>query len=403
MFLFYYLIVVFFNRMELRNWQKECLTELMNKKKLIAEVSTGAGKTFFAIQFILKVLKKHPNYRFLVIVPKNVILSGWLKELDVFFGINNITCYNGDLKEYAQITITTTISVSNMLLDVFDVVIADEVHNFYTKRLLNVLNKKHWKYILGLSATIYNKNYRHVNLEKIFNFNKYVYDIKKAVADGVLNRFEWHDYKIVMDSLTTKEYESLANEIKQTLGACGGFDFYMRLKADNPIKAKLNKLFNKRNKLVFNYRKKFSKLQEIIKKNKDRKIIIFNQYNAAADLIVEALYNIGFESRAVNSFLDAKEKQKRINDFNSNKYNIMVTTKMFDEGYNLPSLDTAIIFSGESSLKQIIQRVGRVLRKKNYKSKIYQIFCKNTFEEKYAIQREKYFNTIADSYEVIEW
>jgi len=60
---------------------------------------------------------------------------------------------------------------------------------------------------------------------------------------------------------------------------------------------------------------------------------------------------------------------------------------MFDEGYNLPALDVAIIFSGDSTKRQIIQRIGRVLRKKEQKSSIYQVYVVDTFEELYAKKR----------------
>ena len=42
---------------ELHQWQKEALPIFLEKKKLLVEVATGAGKTFFAIKAIIKILK----------------------------------------------------------------------------------------------------------------------------------------------------------------------------------------------------------------------------------------------------------------------------------------------------------------------------------------------------------
>ena len=388
---------------ELREWQKQALDKLLESKVMLAEVATGCGKTFFAIQFIRKLIDENPDMKFLVVVPKLVIMNGWLKELYVFFGVDKLSCFYGEVKEYSQIMITTTSSLSNVVTDVFDVLIIDEAHNFFSKRLMSIIKQEHWKYKLGLSATIYNKNYSHMELEKEFQFNKFTYDIAEGIKDGVLNKYEWCDIEITLDNISQSEYEEIAASLRQTLAMCGGFERYLKLPANDPRKAKINKLFDSRNKLIYNYKMKFEALRATVDANRHRKIIIFNQYNATADLIVQELNKIKIDSRVINSSLEEKEKTKRIDDFNNNKFNVLVTTKMFDEGYNLEALDLAIIFSGESNVKQSIQRVGRILRLKKYNSRVFQIYCVKTFEEKFAETRTNYFKEIAEKYNKLEW
>lgn len=388
---------------ELRTWQKDAFEHFNKSKVMMAEVCTGAGKTFFAVSVMKEILKKNPDYRILIVVPKLVILNGWLKELYPFFDITDIAYFNGEMKEYSKITLTTTASLSNIVLDLFDVIIADEAHNFYSKRLLGILALEHWKYKLALSATLYSKNFNHLKLEKLFNFNKYKYGIKEALDDGVLNKFEWYNHEVELDDITKAEYTNLAVDIKQTLGSCGGFDGYIRLPQTDPRRAKLNKLFDLRNKLIFNYENKFNSLIEICKENINRKIIIFNQYNLIGTKILSTLRTLGIDARIVNSQIDEREKQKRIKDYNDDKFNVLITTKMFDEGYNLPSIDTAIIFSGDSTARQTTQRVGRVLRLKDYNSKIYQIYCKDTFESKSADSRTEMFKPLAEKFGKVEW
>jgi superfamily II DNA or RNA helicase len=46
----------------------------------------------------------------------------------------------------------------------------------------------------------------------------------------------------------------------------------------------------------------------------------------------------------------------------------------------------------------LIQRIGRVLRKKEKHSHIYEVFCKETIEEKYSIERQSFFMDLASSY-----
>jgi superfamily II DNA or RNA helicase len=53
--------------------------------------------------------------------------------------------------------------------------------------------------------------------------------------------------------------------------------------------------------------------------------------------------------------------------------------------------------AGDSTPKQTIQRMGRVLRKKTDGtiSSLYQIYCYNTIEEEYAVIRSKLFKELA--------
>ena len=58
----------------------------------------------------------------------------------------------------------------------------------------------------------------------------------------------------------------------------------------------------------------------------------------------------------------------------------------------------AIIMAGDSSAKQTIQRMGRVLRKKNKTSTLYQVFCINTIEQKYGDERSILFRELCSEY-----
>ncbi len=387
--------------MELRDWQISASKQFRANRLLLAEVSTGAGKSFFACYNLHEILKYNPKMRVLIVVPKLVILDGWLKELYAFFPITDISCIYGDMKEYGRITITTMQSISNIALDLFDVLVADEVHNMFSPRLMSILELD-WAYKLGLSATVYDRNHKHLKLEKAFNYNKFSYSIEQGIRDKVLNSFEWYDVPITLDYISSRTYENLAIDIKQQLGALGGFDNYLNMKTDDPRKSRLNKLFDDRNKLIFNYNEKFTNLTELIKTINHRKIIIFTSFIATAETINNLLGVSGYTCEAVHSKLTPAEKTEKIKMYNDGKVNILITSEMFDEGYNLPAIDCVIIFSGNSTDKQIIQRVGRGLRLKEYPTLVYQYYCGDTFEEKYAQNRFKNFERVALKYEVIK-
>jgi len=128
--------------LELREWQQNAIDYFFSHdKKAIFSVPTGSGKTFVAIKILKKVLKySDPKIRILIVVPKNVILKGWVQELrDQGFLFDKVGIYNGECKEYSKITLTTTASISKLNYKMFEFLIADEVHNMGTPRQLEIL------------------------------------------------------------------------------------------------------------------------------------------------------------------------------------------------------------------------------------------------------------------------
>ena len=60
----------------------------------------------------------------------------------------------------------------------------------------------------------------------------------------------------------------------------------------------------------------------------------------------------------------------------------LATSKVLNEGVNIPDASVAIILSGSGSSREHIQRLGRILRKKGDKQAIlYEIITRNTTEE----------------------
>ena len=60
----------------------------------------------------------------------------------------------------------------------------------------------------------------------------------------------------------------------------------------------------------------------------------------------------------------------------------MVTSRVLDEGIDLPSAKVAIILSGTAGARQYIQRRGRILRKvENKEAVLYEVLVRGTSEE----------------------
>ena len=98
-----------------------------------------------------------------------------------------------------------------------------------------------------------------------------------------------------------------------------------------------------------------------------------------------------------------QERIKNISEFKDGKIKILVSCRALDEGFDVPSADTGIIVAGTSSVRQWIQRMGRILRKSQGKeySKIYVIFAEVVERDVFAENELKNFEKEALSVEMI--
>jgi len=382
---------------EMFDWQRRALEYFFQCNKVIFQASTASGKSFLAVEIIKRIFEEDTNCNVLIVVPKNVILEDtWYSEL-YKGGINlpQIGVYYGKIKEYSKITLTNIQNLANVQLDKFQCIVLDECHNI-TQRLYNIITQQDWKYMIGLSATFERRDNKHWQLLKLFDYNLFNYTPRQALDDGVLNQFNFTSIGVEMDEDAYEKYLNLTQQLSVIYQAYGSFNHIVRSKLG--VKNKMLFLFSERKQLLANYPRKFDVAQALCKKHNKDKIIVFNQYNKQTNALYWFLLECGLKACVVHSNVDMKKRDENIIGFKTGKYSVMLTSKVLDEGYNLPSIEVGLIMAGDSVKRQTIQRMGRILRRKKVPSELYLIYCKNTIEEDSARENNKFFKGLCTIY-----
>ena len=382
---------------ELYDWQKRAIDYFLQNYKAIYEVTTGAGKTVCAIEIMKKILEIDPDINILIVVPKNIILEDtWYKELyNNGFSLRDIGVFYGLAKEYGKITITNMQNLDKIALDYFQMIVLDELHNYGTTRLLELISQP-FKYKIGLSATVTRGDNSHWKIKEIFDYNVFKYTPQQALREGILNPFNFINIGVDMDEISHNKYIKLTQDLNIIFQQGGGFNKIMR--SNTGLKYKMLSKLNERKELVSNYVRKFDIIKIICEKHIKDKIIVFNSFNQQTNKCYWYLLDVGIKACIVHSGIEKEKREQNMIDFKKDKYNVILTSKVLDEGYNLPKIDTAIIMAGDSTSRQTIQRMGRVLRKKNKTSNLYQIYCNETVEEDYGRERSKLFKDLCSNY-----
>ena len=116
---------------------------------------------------------------------------------------------------------------------------------------------------------------------------------------------------------------------------------------------------NKAMNIALNSKAKFDELREILAENKSVKTIIFTQHNS----LVHDISN-QFLIPFITHKSKKEERQDVLKGFKEGRYAAIVTSKVLDEGVDVPDAELGIIVSGTGSSREFIQRLGRLLRPK---------------------------------------
>jgi len=137
---------------------------------------------------------------------------------------------------------------------------------------------------------------------------------------------------------------------------------------------------------------KLFKLLEILKENKDKKIIVFAQIRRTLDRIKELLDKEGIKAKKFigKKEMGQKEQIRILREFAEGKFNILLATSIGEEGIDIPKVDIVIFYEPVPSEIRYIQRRGRTGRGEI--GKVYILVTKNSIDRKFywvAITKER--------------
>jgi superfamily II DNA or RNA helicase len=384
---------------DLKKDQREAVDEWINKKgKGSIIYSTGTGKTEIAFECARKIasliVEKNPQlvFKILFLVPRIILIEQNIKRL-AKYGIKKekIGVYYGEKKDIKEITFSTYQSIIKNfdLIKQSDMIILDEMHMVSEtakkfSRIFDVLQANPDKLILGLTATIDEDDLRY---SKIMNLIPPIkkYMIKDAVNDGRLSEPKIIFKPVQMNLEERRIYEETTTAIKE---------ISLKIKSSNPLvisrllktggpRARLAKLWfesvYKRKKLLTETKSKLNEAVNIVKNHPTEKIMIFSETIESIDKISETLKKNNIPSQVIHNKVKTKERQEILNVWGQNFF-ILLSVHTLEIGFDIPSVGIAIIVSNTKNINQLIQRIGRVIRKTNEKTQslIYVVYVDNT-------------------------
>ena len=139
-------------------------------------------------------------------------------------------------------------------------------------------------------------------------------------------------------------------------------------------------------KIAMGNQAKLRALEAILKRHLKDRVIIFTQDNETAYTI-----STEFLIPCITHLTDIKERKAILEAFSKGKYPFLVTSKVLNEGVNVPEANVAVVLSGSGSVREHVQRLGRILRKRSGKQAVlYEVIAKGTIEERVSERRTEH-------------
>ncbi len=368
------------SNVELRTYQNKALDNWRSAgNRGVLVLPTAAGKTFIALKAI-DLLRTQT----LIIVPTLDLIDQWRKRVRECLGMEAGVVGGGE-NTVRMVTVSTydsAYSQAAQLGNRFMFLVFDEVHHLASPGYMQIGEMYIAPYRMGLTATYERSDQRHALLPLIVGDPVYSIDIEELTG----KHLSPYTYEKVSVELTPEEqqtyeaqmsvFRNYLHQRRIVLKSAADFQRFIMTTGRDPHAREALLARNRALRVAVNSEAKLNLLAQRLEAYKDEKILIFTLYN---DLV----YTISrrFLIPAVTYQTPREERREILVNFGDGKYKVIVTSQVLDEGMDVPDASVGLILGGTGSTREYVQRLGRLLRKKEGKTaKLVEIISKETME-----------------------
>lgn len=371
----------------LRGYQSEAIQSWKENDHVgVICFATGAGKTFTALNAAKFWLEEENKRSVLILVPSQTLQRQWITEIRKVGGLekSSILSVGGgtssDVWKQALTGFTSFSKSENhrIVVAINDsassekfiervawgnqlMVIADEMHNLGAPSYLNLLENINAGAIMGLSATPerYDDD-QNINLRKVFGSDlKPIIDIGSAQELGFLVPYRYRFKKVNLTNAENQNYNDYSSKIS-------------KLTAISKSDSSVDQTYLQRLRIL-----RAEILKEASEKISASEAILRQEYSVGSSWIIfcndsDQLETLRVKIKDLEPMTyhqkmegDAKATLNFFQKFGG----IMLSIDMLTEGVDIPSVDHCLLIASSQSMREYIQRRGRVLRIDKKKSK----------------------------------
>lgn len=371
----------------LRGYQAEAIQSWKdNEHKGVICFATGAGKTFTALNAAKYWFEEEKKRSVLILVPSQTLQRQWITEIRKVSGLakcsilsvggatgsdiwkqalTGFTSFSKSENHRIVVAINNSASSEKFIERVAWgnqlMVIADEMHNLGAPSYLSLLENIEAGAIMGLSATPERyDDEQNINLRKVFGSDlKPIIDIGSAQELGFLVPYRYRFKKVNLTDDENEKYNEYSSKIS-------------KLTAISKSDSSADQTYLQRLRIL-----RAEILKEASEKISASEAILRQEFSIGSSWIIFCNDSVQLEKlkTKIKDLEPMTYHQKMEGDAKATlnffeKYGgIMLSIDMLTEGVDIPSVDHCLLIASSQSMREYIQRRGRVLRINKKKSK----------------------------------
>jgi superfamily II DNA or RNA helicase len=372
----------------LRDYQNEALNNWCKaRNRGVLVLPTAAGKTFIALKAIQQL-----KIQTLIVVPTLDLIDQWKKRVKECLNLEAGVVGGGE-NTLRMVTVTTYDSAyihAEQLGNKFTLIIFDEVHHLASAGYIQIAEMYTAPYRMGLTATYERSDQRHSLLSQLVGDP--VYSVGVEEIAGHLSPYTYEKISVELTPQEKQIYESQMNVFRRflqqrriTLRSAADFQKFIMTTGRDPKAREALLARNRAIRVAVNSEAKLNVLAQQLKTYKNEKILIFTLYN---DLVYSI--SLRFLIPAITYQTSREERREILSNFEIGKYPVVVTSQVLDEGVDVPDASVGLVLGGTGSNREYVQRLGRLLRKKEDKlARLIEIISKETMEVGTSLRRHQ--------------
>ena len=410
---------------DLHAWQEESLRAWYRSGcRGVVEAVTGTGKTHVGLAAIGAQVASGGSA--VVLVPGVELLAQWQDKLAkhlpsarvALLGDGNVPATGSSVDVTVAVVHTAARDEAEHLTRSASLVVADECHRYGAEMFARALRPT-YRRRLGLTAT-YERNDDGVErvLNPFFGGVVYTYDYERAVPDGVVAPFRVALLGVSLSRPERVKYDGLSDELDQlTIKLRRAVDprqpyleQISRLAQGqwrDPItKAARAYLKGRQERLVLlaecdAKRKVVEQLAPLVS---TARTLVFTEQKQAAEDAAQRLRKAGVTAEALHSGVVRHSRRNVLSDFGTGKLQVVCAPRVLDEGVDVPEADLGVVLASTKTKRQMIQRMGRVLRRKHdgRHAQFVLVFADDTFEDPDSGAHEGFLDMVVSVAQAVE-
>jgi superfamily II DNA or RNA helicase len=341
---------------------------------------TGTGKTFMAILAIQRAGR--PT---LVVTPTIDLMNQWFDELSAAFGVP-VGLMGGGSYDIQPLTVTTYDSAYIYLErwgHRYGLLVFDECHHLpgptYAMSAIGSLAP----YRLGLTATPERADGLEALLPDLIGPIIYRREIKQLAGEFLaefrtVRRYVELGAEEMRRYCKAREiYRRFVEERGISMGGVAGWQRFLRETWHSAEGRAAFLAYREQKQLSMAAAAKLELLDRLLDEHRRDRMLIFTYDNGTVYQIARR-----FLVPAITHQTKAKERRLILQRFHSGEYPVVVTSQVLNEGVDVPSANVGVVLSGTGSVREHVQRLGRLLRKQADKQAILsEVITRDTAEE----------------------